>query len=193
MEILYNEIDSGYVTFAECNEIVSGYVTFAKCTFAECNTSQNNLFPYCTMALSIVLFNSWIIWNNKSINTNLIINKVSSRAEVWIPVWNDTGVLKMLFLVVSGQRNDKRFETLTQEHPCGQSKWSCLHVNLQVNSSSTDCARELFKPSKDSASLRVCSEKFLLILHFRFFVSGIISGKSLGLFGQLHLAPGPNC
>jgi len=39
------------------------------------------------------------------------------------------------------------------------SKSSCSHVSLQVHSSSANCVRELFKPSKDSASLSVCSEK----------------------------------
>jgi len=44
--------------------------------------------------------------------------------------------------------------------------------------SADDCARELFKPSKDSPSLRVCSVK--KILGFGFFVSDVISGVVLG-------------
>jgi len=48
----------------------------------------------------------------------------------------------------------------------------------------------MFKLSKDSASLRVCNVK--KIFGFGFFVSDVISGVVLGLFGPLHLALGPN-
>jgi len=72
-------------------------------------------------------------------------------------------------------------------------KSSSLHVFVRGNISATDCARELFKPLKDSASLRVCSEKNLLVLGFVFFVGDVISEVVLGLFGTLHLAIGPNC
>jgi len=51
--------------------------------------------------------------------------------------------------------------------------------------SGTESARELFKPLKDSASLRVCNGK--KIFGFGFFVSGVISGVVLGLFGPLCL------
>jgi len=36
-------------------------------------------------------------------------------------------------------------------------------------------------------------KKNFLVLRFRFFVSDIISGGVLGLFGPLRLALGPNC
>jgi len=70
-----------------------------------------------------------------------------------------------------------------------------LHKSLRGNISTNDCARKLFKPLKDSTSLCVCNEKktFFLVLGFRFFVSDVISGIVSGLFGQLHLALGPNC
>ena len=34
-----------------------------------------------------------------------------------------------------------------------------LHATLQLHNSPVDCARELFKHSKDSASLRDCTEE----------------------------------
>ena len=37
------------------------------------------------------------------------------------------------------------------------------------NISADDYARELFKPSKDSASPHICNEKKFLVLGFRFF------------------------
>jgi len=36
----------------------------------------------------------------------------------------------------------------------------------QTNSFSADCTRELFKPSKDLANVRVCNEKKFLVLFF---------------------------
>jgi len=47
---------------------------------------------------------------------------------------------------------------------------------LRGNISADNCARELFKPSKDSASLHVFKEKFFLFWVSRFFVSDTISG-----------------
>jgi len=38
-------------------------------------------------------------------------------------------------------------------------KPSSLHMFLRGNISTDDCPRELFKPSKDSASLGICIEK----------------------------------
>jgi len=38
-------------------------------------------------------------------------------------------------------------------------KTRVFRLTFQLHSSSADCARELFKPSKDSASLWVCNEK----------------------------------
>jgi len=61
---------------------------------------------------------------------------------------------------------------------------------LRRNISADDCAKELFKPLEDSVSLCVCNEKKNLVLFF--FVSDVISGVVLGLFGPLHLALGPN-
>ena len=61
------------------------------------------------------------------------------------------------------------------------------------NISADDCAKELFKPLKGSASLCICNEKNFLVLGFRFFVSDVISGVVLGRFGPLHLALGLNC
>jgi len=52
--------------------------------------------------------------------------------------------------------------------------------------------RKLFKPSKDWAGLRVCNEKSFLVLGFGSFVSDIISGLVISLFGPLHLAPSTN-
>jgi len=40
-----------------------------------------------------------------------------------------------------------------------QPKTSSFWLPYQRHSSSADCARELFKPSKDSASLLVCTRK----------------------------------
>jgi len=54
-------------------------------------------------------------------------------------------------------------------------------LTYQPHSSSADSARELFKPSKDLASLRVCNEKIFLVLGFGFFVSDI-RGRFLAIF-----------
>ena len=67
---------------------------------------------------------------------------------------------------------------------------SSLHMFLCRNISPDNCARKLLKPLKDSASLHVCNEK---IFWFRIFVNDIFSGAVSGLYGQLHLALGPNC
>jgi len=64
-------------------------------------------------------------------------------------------------------------------------------MSLCRHNSGTDCVRELFQPLRDSESLRVSNEK-KLVLGYEFFVSDIISGVVLGLFGTLHLALGPN-
>jgi len=70
-------------------------------------------------------------------------------------------------------------------------KSSICHVSWQRHISSEDCARELFKPSKDLASFWVCNEK--IFFGFRFFRRDVTSRMVLGLFGPLHLAPGQNC
>ena len=48
-------------------------------------------------------------------------------------------------------------------------KTSSFRLPYQHHSSSADCARELFKPSKDSASLLVCTRKNFLVGDCRFF------------------------
>jgi len=63
---------------------------------------------------------------------------------------------------------------------------------LHGNISADDCIIELFKPLKDSANLCVCNEKNFLVLGFVCFVSDVISGVVLGLFGPHHLTLGPN-
>jgi len=55
-------------------------------------------------------------------------------------------------------------------------KSSIFQLSCQPSSSSVDCGRELFKPSKDSASLQVCNENNFFGFGFLFFfVSDIIS------------------
>jgi len=63
---------------------------------------------------------------------------------------------------------------------------------MSWRNSYADCARELFKPSKDLASLQICNEKNFLVLDLRFLVSDIISGAVSGFFAPLYLALGPN-
>jgi len=77
-------------------------------------------------------------------------------------------------------------------HACFKAKTSSFHVPLHGNISGAKSAKEIFKPSKDSASLRVSNEKKILVLGVRFFVSKVISGCVFGLFGPLHMALGPN-
>jgi len=51
-----------------------------------------------------------------------------------------------------------------------QAIFSCLK---QLHSSSANCARELFKPLKDSASLRIWNEKNFLVMSFVVFVGDV--------------------
>ena len=69
---------------------------------------------------------------------------------------------------------------------------SCFQLSYQLHNSLGDCAKELFKPSKDSTSLRVCNDNKFFGFEFGFFVSDVISGIVLGLFGPFHLALGLN-
>jgi len=47
-----------------------------------------------------------------------------------------------------------------------------FHATLQLHNLLVDCARELFKPSKDSASLQVCSEnKYFRVSFFLWVMS----------------------
>jgi len=71
-------------------------------------------------------------------------------------------------------------------------KTACSHVALHEHNSGVESPRELFKGSKDSASLVVCNDKKFSVLGFGFFVSDVIRGGLLGHFGPLHLALGPN-
>ena len=67
-------------------------------------------------------------------------------------------------------------------------KSSIFHVSQQRHNSSADCARDLFKPSKDSGSLRVWNEKNF---GFGFFMSDVINEVGLGHFDSCYLALGP--
>jgi len=51
---------------------------------------------------------------------------------------------------------------------------------------------ELFKPSKTQQILARAMKKKFFGFGFRFFVSDVISGVVLGLFGPLHLTLGSN-
>jgi len=52
-------------------------------------------------------------------------------------------------------------------------------LTYQLHSSSADCARELYKPSKDLANLRVFNEKQIFGFGFRVFVSDVVTiGKA---------------
>ena len=62
---------------------------------------------------------------------------------------------------------------------------------LQLNNSPGDWAKELFKLSKDTASLLVWILKTSYVLDFVFFVGDNVSKIGLGSFGQSHLALGP--
>ena len=70
-------------------------------------------------------------------------------------------------------------------------KTACSHVALHEHNSGVESPRELFKGSKDSASLVVCNDKKFSVLGFGFFVSDVIRGGLLGHFGPLSSGPGP--
>jgi len=65
-------------------------------------------------------------------------------------------------------------------------------VVLHTRNSGAESGRELFKGSKDVASLPVCTQKNFLVGGYRFFVSDIISGGLLGHLGPFYLALGSN-
>jgi len=73
-----------------------------------------------------------------------------------------------------------------------QPKTSSFQLPYQQHSSSADCARELFKPLKDSASLLVCNEKTFFGFGFLFFVSDIISEVGFWPFWLMLPGLGPN-
>jgi len=64
---------------------------------------------------------------------------------------------------------------------------------LRKNIIANNCTEELFKHSKDLASLRSAMKKKFLFWVLDFLVSDVISGVVSDLFGSLHLALGPNC
>jgi len=66
------------------------------------------------------------------------------------------------------------------------------HVALRARNLGAESGRELFKGSKDTTSLIVCTRKKFFWFGVGFFVSDVISGGILGHLGPLHLALGPN-
>jgi len=64
------------------------------------------------------------------------------------------------------------------------------HVALHVGDSGAESGRELFKGSKDSTSLLVCTGKKFIGWGCGFFLSDVISGGLLGHLGPLHLTLG---
>ena len=73
-----------------------------------------------------------------------------------------------------------------------RAKTTRLYVALRERNSGAKIGRELFKGSKDLASLLVCTQKNFLVRGWGFFVSDVISGGLLGHLGPLNLALGPN-
>jgi len=73
-----------------------------------------------------------------------------------------------------------------------RAKTTRLHMTLHKRNSGAESGRELFKVSKDSASLVVCTRKKIFGWGCRFFVNDIINGGLLGHLGPLHLALGSN-
>jgi len=65
-------------------------------------------------------------------------------------------------------------------------------VAFQGNFSGPVSATDLFKGSKDTASLLVGTPKRIFAWGCRFFVGDAVSGRLLGHLGQLHLALGDN-
>jgi len=67
-------------------------------------------------------------------------------------------------------KSDLMFNTLaTISYLEIREKPGVFWLTYQLNSSLADCTRQLFKLSKDSASLWVCNEKQFLVLAFVFF------------------------
>jgi len=69
-------------------------------------------------------------------------------------------------------------------------KTSSFQLPYQLHSSSADCAKELFKPSKDSANLVCTRKKFF---GFVFFVSDGVSEVGFWPFCLMLPSLGPNC
>jgi len=68
----------------------------------------------------------------------------------------------------------------------------CFDRALQHYYSPADFARELFKPSTDSASLVVQIEKKFFVLHVGFSLGDVILGTCFCPCGQIYLALGTN-
>ena len=71
-------------------------------------------------------------------------------------------------------------------------KNSSFRLPYQRPSSSTDCARVLFKGSNGSASLAECTQKNFLVGGCGLFVTDIISEVVLGSFRLMLPGLGPN-
>jgi len=67
-----------------------------------------------------------------------------------------------------------------------------FQLPYQPHSSSVDYGRELFKPLKDLAILRVCNGKKFFGFGFRFFVSGVMSKAGFWSFLPAATWLGPN-
>jgi len=77
--------------------------------------------------------------------------------------------------------------------PGNRPKTSSCQLPYQRHSSSADCTRELFKPSKDLASLLVCTQKEnFLVGGCGFFVSDVISEVVFVPFWLMLPGLGPN-
>jgi len=70
---------------------------------------------------------------------------------------------------------------------------SCyFHTTLQLHNSPANCARKLFKPSKDAATFLDCIKK-LESFRFGFYVGDIISVVGFRPFWPRLPGPGANC
>jgi len=67
-----------------------------------------------------------------------------------------------------------------------------LHMILSTSSSGTANARQLFKGSKEAASILVCTRKNIFWLGVGIFCEWPHKCRTLGHLGPLHLALGPN-
>jgi len=77
--------------------------------------------------------------------------------------------------------------------PGNRPKPSSFCLPYQHHSSSVDCARELFKPSQDSASLLICSPKYFFGWGLQIFVSDVISEVVFGSFWLMLPGLRPTC
>ena len=90
--------------------------------------------------------------------------------------WDKQGIYLQNFnTLASGWFEDSRAKTTGS------------HVTLRIRNSGAISGRELFKASKDMASLLVCTQKIFFGWGCGFFESDVISGALLDHLGQLHL------